>query len=308
MILPFPFDLDDRVTAAAVTALGTVIGALVQLRLAWRREVSERARGVPVTKKNRRGPVLAVFLLLVAAAVGGFALSQYLVDRSEREAAAVRGEMRTQLAQISATAARLEQATLSDHGRAVTADDDRAAGVEQVTATTTVGPCRARAANGSDMAPTCYEQEAVRVLLCESVPLSAAVTATLLYAHPDDATQAWTDSRVEPGQDLGRARFADKPFERAESDQTKQVCASFATWDGERTYSARLVVKYAPLLAAHEIAPTAQQAAPAAPQTAPATQQIAPAAQQASPAAHPNPAAAHEVSQAVVAPISVAGH
>ena len=307
-MLPFPFDLDDRVTAAAVTAVGTVIGALIQLRMAWRREVSERARGVPATKKSRRGPVVAVFLLLVAAAVGGFAFSQYLVDRSERESAALRGEMRTQLAQISATASRLEQATMSDHGRTVAADDDRGRGVEELTATTTVGPCRARAANGSDMAPACYEQEAVRVLLCESVPLSAAVTATLLYAHPDDSPQAWAESRVEPGQNLGRARFADKPFERAESERSKQVCAAFATWDGERTYSARLVVKYAPLLAAHEMGPTAQQVAPAAPQVGPAAPQNAPAAQQAAPAARPNPPPAPEVSQAVITPISVAGH
>jgi len=80
------FDFDSR-TAAAVAAAGTVIGALAQLRVAWRKEVSERARGVPATKKSRRGPVLAVSLLLIAAAVCGFALSQYLVRRSDHEAA-----------------------------------------------------------------------------------------------------------------------------------------------------------------------------------------------------------------------------
>ena len=69
------FDLDSSVNAAAVAAAGTVIGALAQLRLAWRKEVAERARGVPATKKSRRGPVLAVFLLLIAAGVGGFAFS-----------------------------------------------------------------------------------------------------------------------------------------------------------------------------------------------------------------------------------------
>jgi hypothetical protein len=279
LILPFPFDLDDRVTAAAVTAVGTVVGALIQLRLAWRREVSDRARGVPVTKKARRGPVLAVFLLLIAAGVGGFALSQYLVSRSEREATALNGEMRTQLAQISATATRLEQATLADRARAAPADDASAA-TGEVTATTTVGPCHARAVNGSDAAPACYEQEAVRVTLCESLPASAVVSATLLYARPENSAQGWAESRVEPGQDLGRARFADKPFERAESDQTRQICAAFASWDGERAYSARLVVRYGPAPGAHEAAP----------------------------AAHPIPTAAHETSQAAVAPISEAGH
>jgi len=50
------FDLDDKVTAAAVAAAGTVIATLIQLHVTRRKEVSERARGVPATKKSRRGP------------------------------------------------------------------------------------------------------------------------------------------------------------------------------------------------------------------------------------------------------------
>ncbi len=73
------FDLDDKVTAAAVAAAGTVIATLIQLHVTRRKEASERARGVPATKKSRRGPVIAVTLLLIGAAVGGFAFSQYLV-------------------------------------------------------------------------------------------------------------------------------------------------------------------------------------------------------------------------------------
>ena len=130
-----PFDLDSRV-AAGVAAAGTVIGALAQLRVAWRKEVSDRARGVPATKKSRRGPVWAVFLLLIAAAVGGFAFSQYLVRRSNSESAAVRGELQTQLARISATAERLERATLSDRDSTV---GTTATAAENVTVTSTPG-------------------------------------------------------------------------------------------------------------------------------------------------------------------------
>jgi hypothetical protein len=249
---PLPFNMDDRVTAAAVAATGTVIGALIQLRAAWRREVAERARGAPVTKKSRRGPVTAVFLLLIAAAVAGFALSQYLVSRSDRDSAAVRGEMQTQLAQISAAAQRLERATQINPGSTTHADDDRH-GADPVTATATLGPCHARAV-AADGAPACSEQEALRVTLCVSVPSSAVVTDLGLYARPEDSARSWTDSRAAAGQDVGRARFADKPFERAESDQTKQVCTGFSAWDGEHATSARLVVKYAnsPTPAAHE--------------------------------------------------------
>jgi len=237
------FDLDDKVTAAAVAAAGTVIGTLIQLHVTWRREMSERKRGVPVTKKSRRGPVWAVSLLLIGAAVGGFAFSQYLVRQSDLESAALRVQLQTQIAQISATAARLERAALSDHDSSARTADDRR-GAEGVAATTTVGPCRMRAAVAPDATPVCGEQEAQPVTLCASVPALAVVTAMVLYARPEDSSQPWTESRVAPGQQVGRARFADKSFERAESDQSKQVCTGFSSWDSEHGYSARLVVKY----------------------------------------------------------------
>ena len=249
------FDFDSR-TAAAVAAAGTVIGALAQLRVAWRKEVSERARGVPATKKSRRGPVLAVSLLLIAAAVCGFALSQYLVRRSDHEAAAMRGELQSQLARISATAERLERAAPSDHASSAHVDDFRRA-AEDVAVTTTVGPCRAGAGAGADGTPTCSEQEAQRVTLCGSVPSSATIIATVLYARPEESPQSWTESQVAPGQDVGRARFTDKTFERAESDRTKLVCTGFSAWDGEHAYSARLVVTFVSSPAVREISQAA---------------------------------------------------
>ena len=251
-----PFDLDSRV-AAGVAAAGTVNGALAQLRVAWRKEVSDRARGVPATKKSRRGPVWAVFLLLFAAAVGGFAFSQYLVRQSNRESAEVRGELQTQIARISATAERLERATLSDRDSTARGDNRHAA--EDVTVTTTLGPCRvsASASATAEGVPACSEQEPQRVTLCGSVPTSATVTATVLYARPEESHQPWSESRVAPGQEVGHARFAEKTFERIESDQTKQVCTGFSAWDGEQAYSARLVVAFVPSPAAHEVSQAA---------------------------------------------------
>jgi hypothetical protein len=244
-------DLNEKVTAAAVAAAGTIIGTLMQVHLVRRKEASDRARGVPATKKSRRSLVSTVGLLLIGAALGGFAFSQYLVRQSDLESAAVRGQLQTQLAQISATAARLERATQSDHGSSARTTDDRRE-AESVVVTTTVGPCRAHAVVAPDAAPACDEQEALRVTLCASVPSLAVVTAMTLYARREDSPQPWTESRV-PGQDFGRARFADKTFERAESDQAKQVCTDFSSWDGERGYSARLVVKYAMAPAPSEV-------------------------------------------------------
>jgi hypothetical protein len=255
-LLMNPFDLDTRV-AAAIAAAGTVIGALAQLRVAWRKEVSERARGVPATKKSRRGPVWAVFLLLIAAAVAGFAFSQYFARQSDRQSAALRIELQTQLARISATAERLERVSLSDRHSSVR--EDTRQGANDVIVTTTLGPCRTNASGSStaDAAPTCSEQQPQRVTLCASVPSSAAVIATVLYARPEESLQSWTESRVAAGQDVGRARFAEKTFERAESDQTKQVCTGFSAWDGEQAYSARLVVAFVPSPPALEVSQAA---------------------------------------------------
>jgi hypothetical protein len=246
------FDFDAKVWPTAVAAAGTVIGALAQLRMAWRKEVSERARGVPATKKSRRGPVLAVFLLLVAAMVAGFVLSQYLMGDSNRESAALRGDLQTQVARISATAERLERATSIDHASISHADDDRRV-AQMVTVTTTVGPCRAAALGSPDVPPICGEQGALRVTLCASVPSSAIIAAAVLYARPENSLRPWSENRVAPGQDIGGARFADRTFERGESEQTKQVCTLFSTWDGEQAFSARLVVTYGASAAAPEI-------------------------------------------------------
>src|SRR3979490_915351 len=75
--MDFP-NVSEPLTAALIGALATVAGALVQLRIPWRREMKERERGQPITKKTRRGPVIVVFALLVAAAAGGFSPSPSL--------------------------------------------------------------------------------------------------------------------------------------------------------------------------------------------------------------------------------------
>jgi hypothetical protein len=72
-------NLSDPVLAAMIGASATMVTALIQLRLSWRKELKERERGQPISKKSRRGPVLFVFALMIASGVGGFAGSQYLM-------------------------------------------------------------------------------------------------------------------------------------------------------------------------------------------------------------------------------------
>ncbi|MGC2518087.1 MAG: hypothetical protein WA373_03145, partial [Burkholderiales bacterium] len=107
-------NLSDPLYAALIGAGATMLTALIQLRISWRRELRERERGQPISKKTRRGPVLFVLALTIAAAVGGFALSQYLVSLREGDRDALRADLQSKLTEISASALRLEQARLNE--------------------------------------------------------------------------------------------------------------------------------------------------------------------------------------------------
>jgi hypothetical protein len=240
-------NFSDPVTAAMIGAGATVLTALVQLRTSWRKELNERERGQPITKKTRRGPVLAVAALLIAAAVGGFALSQYLLSLREGDSATLRNELQTRLAEISASAARLEQARLDDRSQ-VESTIRRAEALRQgelgASATVMVEPCQRTGSAASETQRGCAEQEATRIAVCAAVPAAASVTEVQLYARLEDSPQSWPDSRAVAEQDIGQAKFVDKVFERAESENVKQVCQRFAHWNNEKPRIARIVVKY----------------------------------------------------------------
>jgi hypothetical protein len=233
----------ETLIAALVGALATVVTALIQLRISWRKELRERERGQPITKKSRRGPVLVVFALMIAAAVGGFALSQYFVSLQTTSRDELRADLNAMRAELSATAARVEQSRTNERKEIETevqrADAQRL-GEEGAAASVLVGPCSPMVIPGARQ--ECTEQSAMRVTVCASVPASATVKEVQLYIRADDK-QPWADARVQPGQEAGQARFADKFSERAE-DGAKQVCQAFASWSHEKARIARIVVKY----------------------------------------------------------------
>jgi len=235
--------LPEPVLAAMIGAGATVITALVQLRLSWRKELKERERAQPITKKSRRGPVIAVLALMIAAAVGGFALSQYFVSLREGDRDALRSDLQSKLSEINATALRLAEARMNERKQIETetqrADASRL-GEEGAAASVLVGPCRPEYGGTVE----CTEQGAMRITVCASVPAAATVKEVQLYIRAENSKQPWAETRVQPGQDAGEARFADKFSERPE-EGAKQVCQGFANWSHERTRIARIVVKYA---------------------------------------------------------------
>ena len=238
---------DPVVSAALIGASGTVLTALVQLRISWRREMKERERGQPITKKTRRGPVMAVFALMIAAAVGGFALSQYFQSLREDDRDSLRAELQAKLSEINATAVRLEQTRTTERAQieseAHRADSARL-GDEGAAASMVVGPCKPEGIPGARQ--ECTEQSALRVALCVRVPASASVKEVQLYTRFEDSRQGWTDSKVQAGQDAGEARFSEKSFERPDDAGAKQVCQGFVSWNREKSRLARILVKYAP--------------------------------------------------------------
>jgi hypothetical protein len=237
-------NLSDPIVAAFIAAGATVLATLVQLRISWRKELRERERGQPITKKTRRGPVMVVFALMIAAAVGGFALSQYFLSLREVDRDALRSDLQSKLSEINATAMRLEQARLNERDQIETgarrADATRL-GEEGVTASVVVGPCPALSADRQD----CTEKSAVRVAVCAKVPASASVKEVLLYTRFEDSQASWADGRVQAGQDAGQARFVEKTLERPDGDGAKQVCQTFVNWNREKSRLARILVKYA---------------------------------------------------------------
>ncbi|HEY7742939.1 MAG TPA: hypothetical protein VIA19_07820 [Burkholderiales bacterium] len=238
---------DPIIAAALIGAAGTVLTALVQLRMSWRRELKERERGQPITRKTRRGPVIAVFVLMVAAGAGGFFLSQYVISLREEDRDTLRAELQTQLAEISASASRLEEARLYEReeveASALRAEAARR-GEEGAAASAMVGPCKLEGAAAAG-SRSCGEQSAVRVAVCVRVPAAATVREVLLYTRLEDSQQPWAEARVQAGQDAGQAKFVEKFFERPEGDAAKQVCQGFVNWSADKARQARILVKYA---------------------------------------------------------------
>jgi hypothetical protein len=239
--------LSDPIMAALIGASATVLATLVQLRLSWRKELKERERGQPITKKTRRGPVIVVFALMIAAAVGGFALSEYFMSLRDGDRDTLRAELRSKLSEISTSAARLERARLAERDQVesgILRAEALRRGEEGVAASIVVGPCKAQSAAAPGPKPDCGEQGVARVAVCARVPASAIVKEVLLYTRFEDAQQPWTDSRVLLGQDAGGARFVENFFERPDGGAAKQVCQGFVNWSGEKARLARIVVRY----------------------------------------------------------------
>ena len=230
--------------AALIGATATFITAMFQLLINARRQAAERAAGKPVSRKS--GNWLAVFALMLAAAVGGYALAQYQIFMDREDGKALRQEMQAKLRDLGDAAARLERAGSQRNDQSESEAKmagERRRGNDGIAAVMELPPCTA-ATTGAVAPAGCTEGNAVRASVCVTTPAAAVVTEVQVFTRLDDAQLSWTEAIVQPGQDAGAARFVDAYYERAHGD-TKEVCQRFVHWNSQKGRSARILVKYA---------------------------------------------------------------
>ena len=232
--------------AAVIGAVATFVTAVIQLTANARRHAAERAAGKPPSPR-KSGSWLTTFLLVLAAVVGGYGLSEYQTYSQRGDDRVLREEMQMRLRDLSAAAVRLERAGLEKNDQ--TEADARLAverrrGAAGVAAIISVPPCRAPKSGLAQAPAACAEAEALRTTLCAAVPASATVIEVQMFTRLEDAQQPWDEARVLAGHDAGAARFVDAWFERAQGNESKEICQHFANWNSQKGRSARILVKY----------------------------------------------------------------
>jgi hypothetical protein len=249
--------MSDPVLAAIITATATICMSLLQLRFSLGKDGGARVQAAGGRRKGR-GPFAVLFVIIIASAVGGFALSQWLTENERTSQSVLQHELQDKVDQITRTANQLEQ-TRTGQRAEIEAGVLRKIGSDGVVVMATVAPCRpslvvsppgaatppgVTAETAQSAVPACTESEASPVTLCATIPANATITEVELYTRVAESDTPWSTSRVIAGQESGQARFAEKYAEGPESPGNKQVCEAFAHWSTEHGRVARMVVRY----------------------------------------------------------------
>src|SRR5690348_4954263 len=263
--------MSDGVLAAIIAAGATVFGSFIQFRTSLGKEIAARARSTPARKANHVVLILLVVMLL-GAAVGGFALAQWVFEGERAAQQALVGDLRDRIDDFTRYKNDIEQSR-AELRSVVRTDVLRRMGADGVEVLVTAAPCKPPAAAGRAAATTpagppalsavaakssasvgaqaatpapvaaCAESDATPIVLCATIPAAAQLGSVELYMRQTDATGHWSDSRMMPGEAGAKARFAQKPVEIADGTALKQECIGFAQWS-DQPRIARMVVHY----------------------------------------------------------------
>jgi hypothetical protein len=245
-------DLSETIIAAMIGAGATVATATFQLFMAFR---SRKADSKPKRSSGVRS-TLAVFGLVLGAAVAGFAYSELRAERERENTMAMEQRISDRLQALALANGQLTQLR-NGNGADNGADEATllaAAGGSRPPArseaTAHIAACRSQTPAYGDDPAGCDAANANHVALCASVPSQASVLEVQLFARaagasPDwGASPGWDQSRVSVDQDIGGARFVDSTYEVKQGADRKAVCANFLQWNSERGHVARVVVAY----------------------------------------------------------------
>jgi hypothetical protein len=247
--------MPDSVLAAIIAGTATLSASFLQFRSAALRD--GRADKSAAARRKNRLQRMVLLVIIGAAAVSGFALSQWLTEGERAAQGALQRELQARIAEISRTAGALEL-TRTNARAEIETSLLRGIGAEGVAVTATVAACRPPlaivppAASPPDVPPDgaapaghgCTEAAASPVTLCVTIPANATITEVALFSRLVDAQTRWSASRLLPGQETGQARFAEKYSESAPEAGTRQVCQLFAHWSADHAREARVVVRY----------------------------------------------------------------
>jgi len=248
--------IPDSVLAAIIAGTATLSASFVQLRSALLREA---AAGRSTSASRRRNRVQLIIMLVVVGAAGvcGFALSQWLTSGERAAQAVMQRELQARVAEITRTASQLELTRGSER-----ADIEngvlRRIGNEGIVVMATVPTCRPGSSPGTPPAAAavpaaeaaaasaraCGESEASPVTLCATIPGGASVTEVALFSRAADSDAPWSSSRYLPGQEYAEARFAATYSESTPEGGVRQVCQAFANWSTAHARTVRMVVRY----------------------------------------------------------------
>lgn len=269
----------DGVLAAIIAAGATVFGSFIQLRTSLAKEFSAKGRSTS-TRKASHVLLTLLLVLLLAAAVGGFALAQWVYANERAAQQALVRDLRGRIGDLTQYKNDIEQSRLQLRS-VIQTDVLRQIGSDGVVVLATAAPCRppaagsrvataiagapaprvtpaavvtpaaaatkSSAATAQPPAPAplagCAEADAAPITLCATIPAAAQLGNVDLYVRQSDAAGHWSDSRAVPGQATANARFSSKPVEIADGQTLKQVCIGFTQWS-DQTRIARMVVHY----------------------------------------------------------------
>ena len=257
--------MSDGVLAAIIAACATVFASFLQIRASFTKEVA--ARAFPSSKGRKgRAPVMFMVLMLGGAAVGGFALSQWLMENERAMQNAYQQEMQARIATLTRSESQLADSRNGARAE-IEAGVMKRLGLEGVVVVATVAPCKVpvvvntptlaartdtpvptatttQPASPATAASSCTETDASPVTLCATVPMGATVTEVELFMRPAESDTHWATARVTAGVEAEQARFGERPTEVPDTAQTKQVCEVFSNWSSDRARVARMLVRY----------------------------------------------------------------